>query len=526
MMDTSGTSEEKRALHLYRETAGPEMSNYFDAPFWNAAVLQISHELPAVKHGLMATGSLYEYLISTSASIVPPQEFSLIQTSKSIDKLINDKSNLVAILTCCILFVAHGNVMDDLSSLGHLKSGLHIIREIQLRPEQPLWTGLTPAEKETVQGLLIPMIYRLSRWMYTIDPVQATAEALWSRGIALSIQSPTVPSVFTNIRHAEECHNNVVHWALSRLRRADTPSGYKINPDDIAAISWESKLFVHALDIFIEQLEPNKDPRSTTITGAAALLKASHVVALLCLKATTFTMESDYDQFEPEFREIVTCCQTFIRKAETKYRLLGRKLYFGSDHSFLLPLFMVARCARDPVLRRRAIKILGESEVAEGIAGSGTLAMTANILMRIEESGIDLVTKASDIPESNRVRLHSATMFVYLSQAPQARMTITRQPYKPTDQQVMTEIVWAKLKRERPSVSDGQYEFPIHKHYGPTLMPNNVEDIIEQDKACGVYPDIVIVRASVAWADWSTSPPTYDYLRALHHLLDGETLHF
>lgn len=118
IVELHGDPEERRALHIYRETVGPEMSSYFDGPFWTATVLQISHQLPAAKHLLMATGSAYEHLISTTNhNPMKPNDFAITQTSKSVERLLNGSTTLVSILTCCLLFVSYGILMDDLSHL-------------------------------------------------------------------------------------------------------------------------------------------------------------------------------------------------------------------------------------------------------------------------------------------------------------------------------------------------------------------------------------------------------------------------
>ena len=527
-MDVFGTPQERRALHLYRETAGPEMSNYFDAPFWTATVLQISHDIPAAKHILMATGSIYEYLMESSASIVPPQEFALIQTSKSIDKLVNAKSNLVAILTCVILFAACGNLMDDLSSLRHLKSGLSIVREIQLQPDHLYWDGLSASERDVVEGLLIPIIYRLSHWINLVDPVQATTEALQkSNWISMSVEAPKVPSTFTNIRHAEVCHMDVYRWALSHLHPANTISGYRISPEDEAAIYLESQNFIRAIDRFIVQLETNKSVPSTAIAGAAAILRVSHFAARVCLKAINFTLESEYDKMEADFREILDGCKKFLEKVDMRQHSLCRKLFFGTDHSFLICLFMVARGARNPVLRREAVMMLATADIAEGMIGSRTCASVASAMMQIEESGLDLITRASDVPESHRTRIHEASIFTYPTQNPEVRVSYTRYPYSPDDSGHMkTETIWIKLNRERSAVWGGVLNFPPHKYTGQTMSPHTVEGIIRRDVENKDYPDIVLVRSTIAWADRSTSPPTYDYLHASHPLTDKLALRY
>lgn len=528
LVDVFGTPQERRALHLYRETAGPEMSNYFDAPFWTATVLQISHDTPAAKHILMATGSIYEYLMETSSTIVPPQEFALIQTSKSIDKLVNDKTNLVAILTCVILFTAYGNLMDDMSSLRHLKSGLDIVREIQLQPDHPYWSGLSTSERDVVEGLLIPIIYRLSHWINLVDPVGATTDALKkSSFISVSVKSPIIPSTFTNIRHAEACHMDVYRWALGHLRPADTLSGYRISPEDEATIYLESQSFIRAIDRFIVQLETDKSVRSTAIVGAAAILRVNHFAARVCLKAINFTLESEYDKVEVDFKEIVDGCKKFLEKADMRQHSLRRKLFFGTDLSFLICLFMAARGSRNPALRREAIMMLATSDISEGMMGSHTCAVIASAVMRIEESGLDLITRASDIPESHRIRLHEASMFTYAEPHLQVRVSYTRYPYTPDDSgQMRTETFWVGLHRERSAVVDRVSSLPPHKYTGPTMTPYTAEGTVRRDQENQVYPDIVLVRSTIAWADKSTSPPTYDYLHASHPLTDKLALRF
>lgn len=515
IFEGAGDSDESRALHLYREGASRQMSGYFDGPFWNATVMQISHDLPAVKHILMATGSAFEQAINAKSTVIAaPREFALTQTAKSIERLINDKStSIVTILICAVIFSAYGNIVDDLSGFQHIKSALDIIREIQKDPDNhPQLTSLSASEKALVQNVLAPMVWRSAHSLSLLDPVFATTQAI-KDGIIAHSDAPAIPHSFANMRDAEECHVILFEWACGLLQPAETSSGHELPEADASNVWRMSDRFVEAVDRLIAHLVSTADARAVDIAQAGDLLKLSHYGFRICFKSINFSTECEFDNLEDDFRAIIDCSRSYLLKLSQKDSLMSRNLNFGTDHSFLIPLFLVCKSARDPVLRRQAIQVMAAAEISEGSIGSRSCASAAVAAMHAEELGLGTIRTASDVPELNRIRVHSATFFAYVSDNMRVRLRYSRYPYIPNMTNPVTEAMWLNLSRKRPSPWEGFNMVPEYDLEGPIPTPLDLDDIMADDFRAEKYPGMSMTWEGIAWSDLRRTPPSYQVLR-------------
>ena len=475
-----GTPTERRAYHLYREETAPQMSNYFDAPFWMASILRISHDIPAAKHTIVAVAAMYEIVKASHRDRQYKQsEFALLQISKSTKQLLSeDKPSLVVILICCILFNTYGNLVGDLSSLAHLKAGLDIVHEISSRPEQPLVQSSTREELDMVQKLLVPIVRRLSYHFIAMDVVQAFRESL-VRPLGFE-QAPTLPA-FSNLYAAEEFHVAFQRWVLRNLQPAMTPSGYIITTEEALRIESISVQFVDAVDHFRRQVKDT--PESATLVKAALVLKANHFTFLICLKAMNFTHETQYDDLETEFSQINSCYEQYLTARDSNSepgsdKSSRREICFGTDYALQIPMTTVASCARDPILRRQAINILGRMSLKEGFSDTSGRPLIFNTIMKIEEQGLPEIKRASDIPESNRIRLHDAVGYFDGPCKRRLRLGYMRYPYYNTQSpNVSTEEIWLHFPSDCPS-------FPHHHHHN-----NNDDDEEEEKKKVDYTPN-------------------------------------
>lgn len=108
------SDSEQRSFHFFQHTTGPRLSSDYNSGFWIATVLRFSHPVPAVRHAVLAVGSLHENLIYESTDIntelVKKQIFAFQQYNKAISLLReqltsqNNGESLTPLLLC-VLFV-------------------------------------------------------------------------------------------------------------------------------------------------------------------------------------------------------------------------------------------------------------------------------------------------------------------------------------------------------------------------------------------------------------------------------------
>ena len=108
------TSDERMAFNFFRTQVTSQLTGYFDGWFWKTAVLQASHHEPAIKHAILALGSLVQrmQLKSRLTSSSEPNEgiFALQHYNRAIKELkISSRRRSLCIDVClitCLLFSA------------------------------------------------------------------------------------------------------------------------------------------------------------------------------------------------------------------------------------------------------------------------------------------------------------------------------------------------------------------------------------------------------------------------------------
>ena len=120
---------ELRAIGFFHHKTAPTLSSYFDADFWTRLVFQMSYNEPAIRHAMVALGTLHEKRetgMKMVPTLLPPEEsadkgvamtlakqtdsqgeqFALNQYNKAImylSKRLNTESSTEVALLACIL---------------------------------------------------------------------------------------------------------------------------------------------------------------------------------------------------------------------------------------------------------------------------------------------------------------------------------------------------------------------------------------------------------------------------------------
>jgi hypothetical protein len=174
--------------------------------------------------------------------------------------------------------------------------------------------------------------------------------------------------------------------------------------------------------------------KSTKDRLAVVALRAQYLMAYIMLRALGTMREMDYDEYLEEFREIVDLC------AELESHCGPSKLNKGDgesevyvfDMQSVMPLDFIARKCRDPILRRRAIRLLKARPRRELFWDSVTAARVCEWIVEIEEEGlVDGLVK-----EENRAR--------GIALGPEHRGVATG-PEVESDDEVKSVKVWCTL---------------------------------------------------------------------------------
>lgn len=141
----SDNKQEQQAIQFFVRHSAPQLSGYFDSPFWQRMVLQAGRHEPAVKHAIAAIGALHEKLLNGAVNQDDDHDkrtrFALEQCNKSIQHLIKPSENgkqpdLRLMLTTCVLFTCFEALQGNCEqAIMHATQGYSLIQQYASDPE-------------------------------------------------------------------------------------------------------------------------------------------------------------------------------------------------------------------------------------------------------------------------------------------------------------------------------------------------------------------------------------------------------
>lgn len=114
ILDTQGSREERRCFDFFLNRTAPQLSGFWESNFWSCLILQATHHQPALRHAVLALGSLHERFEAGDMSVMNPiwdrgeGGFALKQYNQAIQQLIKPASEghqaVDVCLIACLLF--------------------------------------------------------------------------------------------------------------------------------------------------------------------------------------------------------------------------------------------------------------------------------------------------------------------------------------------------------------------------------------------------------------------------------------
>ena len=114
MYDTRGSDEERRCFDFFLNRTASQLSGFWDSEFWGCLILRATHHHPAIRHAVLALGSLHERFEAGDRSVMSPiwdkgeGGFALKQYNQAIQHLIkpvSERQQAVDVcLVACLLF--------------------------------------------------------------------------------------------------------------------------------------------------------------------------------------------------------------------------------------------------------------------------------------------------------------------------------------------------------------------------------------------------------------------------------------
>ncbi|KAI0164142.1 hypothetical protein GGR57DRAFT_276658 [Xylariaceae sp. FL1272] len=133
MFSNVDSISERRSLEFFCKVAAPALSGPLDPYFWTHLVMQFSHFEPAVRHSIIAVGSLYEQVNrdAVEETLEPDHKFVLTHYNAAIRHLSSmEKESLV--LLVCVLFICIEFLRGDRqAAIAHGNHGASILKRVE-----------------------------------------------------------------------------------------------------------------------------------------------------------------------------------------------------------------------------------------------------------------------------------------------------------------------------------------------------------------------------------------------------------
>lgn len=467
--DLGFNSDEGQYFQVFRLHTANELSGFFDSDFWMRSVLQESHAQASIRHAVVALGALYKTLEKAAES--PPSSpsdahqqydaapkhynFALQQYAKSVTRLREAMQNNEArsrrtILISIVLFTCFQSFTGDhKSAIFQIQHGLSLLEERRQDSYQPL----TRRREDPVEDELVQMFTRLAIQAKSYDmafhfphpyvirltpqPQNPTSPQSPSSpsdtGSSIADSGPPIPNIFNT---SQEARTSLDSLQERIMRFNEALSSHYAGPNNILPASIKSMGlgFRTQLAQWTAAFEPlvisRRSPGVTNTERASVIvLKMMSLMTTILFMMGFSTSEMDFDNFTPQFKEIVDLANELVVDEElslaskrcgneancrhnarhpqthtalqfpgfaaheagfshTMENFTHIKASFALDLGIVPPLFVVATKCRDRKLRRDAIRLLLSSPRREGMWDSILSGKVAEWIMYIEEEGM------------------------------------------------------------------------------------------------------------------------------------------
>ena len=410
-----GTVVERRHFDYFQHRTASDLAGYFDSEFWSQIVLRVSHFEPAVRHAVIALGSLHETLNKHGQEFgirprsISGREQSLQQYDKSVTALrarmgSEDESSILEVaLICCVLFnsfeTLHGN--HD-QALIHLQNGLKMLQEEKAKRAQTT----VPPGPSSVQYELSQVISRLNvQARALLDP-----ELPAFHNLTETVYSRTVPETFTDLNQARDflyaMYNDGFSFYQSMVEQmgslASTPASKGSEPlsllTEFGRLNSYLIQWISAFDMFIERSTSTMTSRELR---GATLLRIHYLCGFIVVHKSIQPQQCAFDTYNSQFEQIVSLSTALADSTEGPDSASPTPA-FSVDFGLIAPLYYTAISCRDPHIRRRAVSVLS-SPRHEGAWSAVDAARVGFLAIQVEEESLGEVHSSKDVPESSRL---------------------------------------------------------------------------------------------------------------------------
>ncbi|TGO70273.1 hypothetical protein BOTNAR_0002g00570 [Botryotinia narcissicola] len=431
------TPREQRFFDFFRLRTAVELTGPFEADLWSSVLLQTAHAESAIFNAVVALGALHENFGHSRDVQALDSNYALIHYQKAIQRIVNPKAlNIDIVLMMCLVFSAFDNLRNNYeASLTHIAGGIKILIE-----EDKRLGGLKDGSLQ--KDVFLPMFARLE------NQITECGQTATAANTTRLLQLPTlnIPHTFTTVEEAQNAFDLYLSYLWNMMEQLGEANKHRIPPPPVL----QRHHRYDGLSRWLDPLDPLRKHidfstcQTPPIHGAnmrygfsswcaafdasdfppfhpaVLLLQMSRTIVSILLNIDIAIGEIAWDSYLPQYQMILDYAEM---TSPNRYMISpnqgGTSPTFHYHRGFLTPIYLVSTRCRDPLMRRRALRILENCNRKEGIIDSMIYTKIAEKMMDIEEgAAIDemkkngtsqnfgecIIEKAEQIPEKCRIR--------------------------------------------------------------------------------------------------------------------------
>ncbi|RDW92217.1 hypothetical protein BP5796_01611 [Coleophoma crateriformis] len=435
---------ESRYMRHFEDKVNSRDRGMVDWSLWKHLVLQLCHRESFVKESVIAIGALVKSVEMTAAYRALPsdpgalslakmhKQFALVKYGKAVHAMqlaLGSAKPREVLIACMLVFCFEIILNNRHMALSHATAGHRLLCNWREKTSSGLdinRNGLVSPAPLDVDDELVEAFERLNLQVTTVfdvRPVEVHQRIIHEARNVVQL----MPSIFDDMNQARRYLNAVMrrchHFLATSWSKSNAGALYRklgalpaeevvttgnnifstpLTVDD--SVREQAPGFMREIASWSRSFEPLfQESRSREKVGTqnyivGTLLRLHAIATKIVVAGASFTYETSYDVFLPEFREMIALANIIVDSEGLESRKQNPGLCgFMLDLGILAPLFLLCLRCRDGVVRRRGIEILS-SWHDESFWTPTLIANMCPFIMEVEEAGM----VDGHIPESAR----------------------------------------------------------------------------------------------------------------------------
>ena len=396
-----------RGYLYFRENTQVDLNSCPDYSFWTGLLLQIGRTQPAIKHLLIALGSLHEsmnmaYSIPQDENVKQLRLYALREQQAGIIGLNNSSAlTFINVIISSILLMCFDALQRDFSSMFRtLRVTLKTLKNLH---------GASGTEEELLPDQIMPAFDACCRqaasFIEYCQPQQAPTGRFPRYTSSAPAKTVEVPSKFADLAQASDCLDSIMELSMT------LPDPVVCQPDyPSAVIDLERcQALLQLWHAAVDASYPYAIPIQEDFQRKRILLQLKYHENFIMTEPALDQGELRYDSYSFNFKSIISLAADWLR-----LNLSMPRTHDPSEcacesicnTTIIQGLMFTATHCRDPHLRRSAVQLLkSDDNWHEPMWVREAAALIADRVIDLEEENTPSPQSCSDIPQLNRIRL-------------------------------------------------------------------------------------------------------------------------